>query len=186
VKIIVESPDSGWAIATAIGTIGAAVVTAIAVGVAIVTGIKDRRMAERTAAEDRRAARANVQAQLKASRRRAELEHEVDILLKLQLQVGEYQYCHDTHDTEHRASTYLSYIRGLVYALPDQNELPGVRITYLEDGEQRSAELVAELERRHRSGIEPSEYNSVWFHQREIADLIRKRMDEGANAEASG
>jgi hypothetical protein len=177
VQITVESPDSFWTIATAVGTIGAAIATAVAVIVAIATGIKDRRAAETNAEKDRQATRANLEAQLEANRRETALEHEVGVLLRLQEQVGEYHYCLDTHDNEHRANTYLSWIRGLVYALPDPDELPAVQLAYIDRAHQ-PPRLVQEMERRY-PGVQPAVYDHWTFHQREIADLIKKRMHEG-------
>jgi hypothetical protein len=76
-------PVSGWDIATAIGTIAAALATAGAIVAALLIARSDRREAARANREQIAAAREAQDRQLEAARDARVREHEVDLLLRL-------------------------------------------------------------------------------------------------------
>jgi hypothetical protein len=117
VQITVESPDSYWAILTAISTAAAALATMAAIVTALVIATRDQR-----------AAHANLLTQLDSGRRQAALDHEVGLLLQLQEQIAKLQGAAYVD-----AQAVRARIRGLIYALPDASELPAVRLEYLNE-----------------------------------------------------
>jgi hypothetical protein len=74
--VLTEKSDpvetSAWDVATALGTVGAALFTAVAIGVALWLGRSDRKAAEEA-----------LQEQLLANREAASRDHEVGLLLRL-------------------------------------------------------------------------------------------------------
>lgn len=168
-----DSAVSGWDKAAAIGTITAAVATALAVIAALIIATQDRRAANDNAKKQRKAAQANLVHQIDASRQQATREHQVDLLLRLAEQLAAMQ------SPEYRDQDKLKgMIRALMYAIPDSSdELLAVRLKYLPEHPLSEHNRVT-LRRRHAPRPD-DQLDGFDVQQQEIAALIMKRMHPG-------
>lgn len=110
--VVGASGPSGWEVAAAVGTIGGAAATLLAVVAALVVGARDRRAADRA-----------LQQQLDAQRDARAREHHLDLLLELQSLLAitiVYRGGPQSREAE------LKMV-GLLLALPDAGPLPALR-----------------------------------------------------------
>ena len=103
----IVAETSGWDVAAAIGTIGGATATLLAVAGALWIGKRDRDAADQ-------AVRAQIEAQA-ASRRR---EHEVDLLLDLNRSIA--KWVANQGMPQQREAVAVLY--GLLHSLPEQTQ----------------------------------------------------------------